>query len=423
MSQEEPSPAAAAEPLHLFDALGIEIEYMLVDRETLAVKPETDRVLAKLAGEVVSEVETGELAWSNELVLHVIELKSNGPTSDVDGLLPAFERDVRRINAILEPMGGRLMPTAMHPWMDPAAETRLWPHEHSPIYAALDRIFGCQGHGWSNLQALHLNLPFAGDEEFGRLHAAIRLVLPLLPALAASSPIVEGRFTHSLDNRLEFYRGNSRKIPSICGAVVPEPVFTRHDYERRIFEPMYRDVAPHDPEGVLADEFLNARGAIPRFGRGSIEIRVIDVQECPRADLAIAVAVEGVVKLLAEERWCSLEDQQSWGVEPLAAIFRRTVAQADQAVIHDRDYLEALGVTDHAAMRAGELWRHLVAEDWMGFAAPDETWRDTLEQMLDLGPLARRIRGALGPEPEREELHEVYARLCDCLQEGVLFDV
>ena len=36
-----------------------------------------------------------------------------------------------------------------------------------------------------------LNLPFSSDEEFGRLHAAIRLLLPLLPALAASSPLVE----------------------------------------------------------------------------------------------------------------------------------------------------------------------------------------------------------------------------------------
>jgi len=422
MSQEEPTPAAATEPLHLFDARGIEIEYMLVDRETLAVRPETDRVLAHVAGKIVSEVEMGELAWSNELVLHVIELKTNGPAASFEGVLDAFERDVRRVNAILEPWGGRLMPTAMHPWMDPAAETRLWPHEHSPIYEAFDRIFGCRGHGWSNLQSLHLNLPFTGDEEFGRLHAAIRLVMPLLPALAASSPLVEGRFTHSLDNRMEFYRENSRKIPSLCGAVVPEPVFSRRDYERRIFAPMYRDIAPHDPAGVLADEFLNARGAIARFGRGSIEIRVIDVQECPRADLAIAVAVEGVLKLLTEERWCSLEDQQSWPVEPLAALLRRTVVEADQTVVHDRGYLEALGVTDRAAMRASDLWRHLVAEDFMGFASPDETWRDTLEEMLDRGPLARRIQRALGPEPRREAIHEVYERLCDCLEKGVIFD-
>ena len=318
------SPPASDARLHLFEAIGVEIEYMIVDRRSLDVRPWTDRVLERVAGEITSEVELGELAWSNELVLHVIELKTNGPAASFDGLLPAFERDVDRIGEILAPWGGRLMPTAMHPWMDPLTETRLWPHEHSPIYEAFDRIFGCQGHGWSNLQSLHLNLPFADDEEFARLHAGIRLVLPILPALAASSPVVEGRLNGFLDNRMEFYRNNSAKIPSICGAVIPEPVYSRGDYERLIFAPMYRDVAPHDAAGVLRDEFLNSRGAIARFGRGSIEIRVIDVQECPRADLAIAYAVQGVLRRLAEERWSSLADQRRWPVEPLAKVVLKT---------------------------------------------------------------------------------------------------
>src|SRR5690606_7705226 len=114
---------------------------------------------------------------------------------------------------ILAPMGAMLMPTAMHPWFDPATETRLWPHEYSPVYETYNRIFGCQGHGWSNLQSMHVNLPFANDEEFARLHAAIRLALPILPALAASSPLVEGRVTGLADSRLDFYRFNSRRLP------------------------------------------------------------------------------------------------------------------------------------------------------------------------------------------------------------------
>ena len=56
------------------------------------------------------------------------------------------------------------MPGGAHPWMDPARETRLWPHEDNEIYEAFDRIFGCTGHGWSNLQCVHLNLPFDDDE-------------------------------------------------------------------------------------------------------------------------------------------------------------------------------------------------------------------------------------------------------------------
>ena len=81
-----------------------------------------------------------------------------------------------------------LLPTAMHPWMDPHTETLLWPHGNRDIYHTYNRIFNCQGHGWSNLQSVHVNLAFKGDEEFGRLHGAIRLLLPLLPALAITSP-------------------------------------------------------------------------------------------------------------------------------------------------------------------------------------------------------------------------------------------
>src|SRR5678809_520166 len=93
--------------------------------------------------------------------------------------------------------------------MNPERETRLWPHEDNEIYEAFDRVFGCTGHGWSNLQCTHLNLPFAGDAEFARLHAAIRLVLPIIPALAASSPILDSRLTGLMDTRLHCYRAVS----------------------------------------------------------------------------------------------------------------------------------------------------------------------------------------------------------------------
>src|SRR3954462_5006799 len=98
--------------------------------------------------------------------------------------------------------------------MNPDVETRLWPHDNAEIYSAYDQIFGCRSHGWANLQSMHVNLPFANDTEFARLHAAVRLVLPLLPALGASSPFAEGRAPGPLDLRLQAYRANSPSIPS-----------------------------------------------------------------------------------------------------------------------------------------------------------------------------------------------------------------
>lgn len=411
---------SAPDRWHLFEVVGVELEYMIVDRSTLAVRPVADEVLRAVAGEIVSDVETGELAWSNELVLHVIELKTNGPAESLAGLETFFDRDVRRINGLLEPLGARLMPTAMHPFMDPHTETRLWPHEYSPIYEAYDRIFSCRGHGWSNLQSLHLNLPFADDEEFARLHAAVRLLLPILPALAASSPIFDGRPAGSLDNRMEFYRVNSRRIPALTGEVIPEPVFSRADYEREVFEPMYRAIAPHDPDGVLRDEFLNSRGAIARFGRGSLEIRVIDVQECPRADLAIAALTLGALEWLASGRGPSLEAQKAVPVAPLAAMFRRTIVEAEATVIDDAAYLELLGLPDKSAT-AGEVWQFLAGAATAAGTLDAKRWSEPLAVLFKQGSLARRILKAVGESPSRERLEEVYRRLCDCLGRGEMF--
>ena len=368
-------------------------------------------------GSYASNAECGELGWSNELSLHVIELKTKGPIGSLCCLPRQAQTDVQRINGLLRPLDACLMPTAMHPWMDPACESRLWPHDYSPVYEAFNRIFGCQGHGWSNLQSQHLNLPFSGDAEFARLHAAIRVILPLVPALAASSPIQDGRVTGLLDNRLAAYRANCAKIPSITGHVIPEPVFGAEEYARQILEPMYRDIAPWDPEGVLQDEWLNARGAIARFDRNAIEIRLLDVQECPHADVAIAALIVGVVRALVEERWCDFATQAGLQTEPLARVLQSTIACGETAVIADGELLRALGI-GATKCSAGEVWQTL-AEAFLN-SHPDHAsiWAEPLSVILRQGCLARRILRILGKEPTRERLKEVYSELCRCLPQN-----
>jgi gamma-glutamyl:cysteine ligase YbdK (ATP-grasp superfamily) len=407
----------------LFEVYGIEIEYMIVDSDRLSVLPVTDEVLRVVAGEYSDEVEMGALSWSNELALHVIELKTNGPSPTLTGLAEHFQADVRRINTLLEKLGGRLMPTAMHPWMDPASETRLWPHDHSPVYEAFNRIFNCSGHGWSNLQSVHINLPFRDDKEFARLHAAIRLALPLLPALAASSPLMDGRTTGLLDSRLDVYRSNARRVPSVSGSVIPEPVYSRAEYEGALLGSIYRDLAPLDPEGVLQHEWVNARGAIARFDRHAIEIRVLDTQECPAADLAIAALVSNLVRTLGEERWCNLATLQNWDTAALYDVLLRCIRAGERAEIGDsvadRRLLQAYGFPERGICRAQDLWQH-VMETVM--PQPSADTRAFRHAYLRGGTLAQRILTALGNDsaPSPTALRDVYARLCDCLQRGEL---
>jgi gamma-glutamyl:cysteine ligase YbdK (ATP-grasp superfamily) len=405
--------------LGLFEAFGVELEYMIVDRRTLDVRPVADELLRAAAGAVEAEVERGALAWSNELALHVVEFKTNGPSRRLDGLARSFQAAAADANALLEPLGARLLPGAMHPWMDPDAELVLWPHEYSPVYGAFDRIFGCHGHGWANVQSAHLNLPFRDDEEFGRLHAAIRLVLPILPGLAASSPIVAGRSTGLLDNRLDFYRRHTARVPSVTAAVVPEPVFSREAYEREILGEIYRDLAAHDPEGTLRHDWVNARGAIARFDRGTIEIRVLDVQECPAADLAIAAAAAAVIEALCCDMWSTQEQQRRLETAPLAGILAETTRSAGDAWIRDSAYLRLLGQEAGGPLRARELWRKLI-EATLARRAEYGEWKAALEMLVEEGSLASRLLRRVGPEPTRSQLREAWEDLAGCLLEGRL---
>ena len=407
-------------PLRLFEAFGVELEYMIVDADTLAVKPVADELLRQVGGGYDMEVDMGPVAWSNELALHVIEIKTNGPAPSLVPLGDTFQEHVGRIHELLEPMGARLLPGGMHPWMDPVGELRLWPHEDNLIYAAFDRIFDCRGHGWANLQSCHINFPFAGDDEFARLHAAIRMILPVLPALAASSPFADGAFTGRLDTRVAFYRDNARAVPSVTGKVVPERVFTRKDYEGELLRGIYDDLAPLDPGGVLAHEWVNARGCIARFDRMSIEIRLLDLQECPRADLAVAALVVAVVRALTEERFGSLEDQTAWPEDDLVPVLTACIEDGDEARIEDESYLRALGWVRPGSARAGDLWRHLT-ETTLAPGPGYEAFREPLEVIAAEGCLARRLLRAAGPEPDHDDLVRVYSRLAEGLGTGALF--
>ncbi len=407
----------------LFEVAGIELEYMIVDRTTLNVRPIADELLTRAAGELTSDYEDGPITWSNELALHVIELKTTEPVRSLSGVAEQFQASVRNLNEIANQFGAVLLPTGMHPWMNPFQELQLWPHDSAVIYEAFNRVFDCRGHGWANLQSMHINLPFADDAEFARLHAAIRLLLPLLPGLACSSPIADGRSTGFLDYRMEVYRHNSAKIPQVAGQIVPEPVFSEAAYHEQIFEPLFRAIAPHDPDGILQKPFLNARGAIARFDRGSIEIRVIDTQEHPAADLAIAQLVIATLQTLVAERWTSLAEQQSRPTSPLAAVFRDALRDGERAIIEDADYLRQFGLTQRTAT-IQDVWRHLLNS--VTANASHLANDPNLNLILNHGPLARRILAAIGPDNTAEQnlttprwpLPQTYQSLAECLGHG-----
>lgn len=406
-------------PLGLFEGFGVELEYMIVNKSTLKANPITDEVIKEVVGKYVSDYEEEEIAWSNELVLHVIELKTNGPAKTLNKLEGNFHKHVIKINQILEKYDSVLLPTGAHPFYHPDTETKLWPHENNPVYELYNRIFDCRGHGWSNLQSNHINLPFANDEEFGRLHAAIRLLLPIIPAIAASTPILDSTYTSYLDSRLNVYRKNQIKIPSIVGKIIPEQVFTRKDYEKIILNRVYQDIAPYDTKNILQKEWLNSRGAIARFERNTIEIRVVDIQECPKADLALVGLFSLVLKELIEEKNISYEEQKTFSEDILVDIFLDAIKDGETTLIKDEDFLKVFGLQQKVS--ADELWNHIYESYTQNSLIISEEELKPVETILSYGTLSTRIKKALNNDLSRDNLISVYGRLVNSLTKNELF--
>lgn len=406
--------------LHIFQAYGVELEYMIVDRKTLDIRPIADELLKNVLGAVGSDFENDIVTWSNELVLHVIELKSTRPESNFNTLSSAFSDNVTKINSILKQWDAMLLPTAAHPWMNPLTETKLWTHNNE-VYNIYNKIFDCRGHGWSNLQSTHLNLPFYDDEEFTKLHAAVRLVLPILPALCASSPILEGKVTGLMDTRMSYYKNNQAKIPSITGKVVPEAVFSKRQYINTIYERIKSDIAPYDPGNILNPIWVNSRGAIPRFDRGSIEIRIMDIQECPPADIAIQTLVIETIKALVTEQFCNLEQQMRTKTEILAGILDDTSESGQRAEILSSEYPGVFGM--EAPCTALALWQYIVKSLVDNKNPVLEQWEPELFVILSEGTLSDRILRSMNGDYSMESIRETYKHLADCLAQNKMFIV
>ncbi len=400
----------------LSEVTGIELQYMVVDKSTLQVRPIVGLLFVELAGRPVSDVQRGDVDLSNVIVSHVVELKTAKPTRNIARFRKKFHAEVKAINVLLDKHGCLLMPTGMHPFMDPLSEGVLWSRDHADVHP-YNTMFDRSQRGLSNVQCMYLNLPFADDDEFAKLHAAVRVLLPILPALSAASPIMDGRVGTSLDMGMEHYQEHYRKMPELMGPLIPEAVFNQEDYYREVFAPIAKAIAAYDQQTILDHQVANSRGAVARFDRGSIEIRVIDEQESPGADLAIAELVIAVINGLCTGKWMSSYIQRAWHESDLLAIFKDAIAKAGRASISNVEYLRTFGIEGEKSS-INSIWRKLF-EDVRSELSPG--CQEHIDLILDKGCLAVRILSRTGKQPDRSKLVEVYGELAECLANDKAF--
>jgi gamma-glutamyl:cysteine ligase YbdK (ATP-grasp superfamily) len=384
------------------EVLGPEHEFSIIDHELKAL-PIVDKVMKDFHGRIVNFIEQPTFTFGKELQLHVMEIRPNDPFT-----LPSdFEETMQEAVLVMQQFLQRkyqanLLGTGMHPLLR-LDETGIWPHRHRQVYEAFSRVFNLKRHGWLNIQSFQLNLPYSDEKSGVLLHNILANVCAYLPAVAASSPIYEGRFGRSVDNRLEFYMKNQKEVPSVTGDVVPEYVSSFNQYRKEIIGKYSSDLAAADAsELILGKEWVNSRGAIFRFDRGAIEIRVMDEQECVKSDVALSCFIRALLRGLMNEEAELLQH------EALAKDYNSIVTGGLSArVQHPR------GET------ARQVCRYFLRVAWENATEEEGKYLPLVEKRIELGNLSEIIRKRVERNTQKTDFREavisVYSKLIKSL--------
>jgi hypothetical protein len=271
--------------------IGTEHEYSINDSRFNPL-PLSDQVIKTVCGSFRSEILFGDVKLGKELQKHVLEFVPRSPSDDLNALETQLLRGIRKFYHIFHERY-HLLGLGMHPTLT-LDKTAVWDHAEGEYYEVYDRLFSTQQHGWLNLQALQINLSYTEEKDLVLLYNRLRLLLPYLVAVTASSPMVEGKLTCCADNRLVYYRTNQKEIPQICNNIVPEKIQNIGEYrgaQDEIFSELKRRNA-----AILCEEWVNSGGVIIRFSRKCLEIKALDEQECIHSDMAVCAFVRALLR-------------------------------------------------------------------------------------------------------------------------------
>jgi len=393
-------------------AARLTLHYQIVHRDDLSLYPAADMALSLAAGELERRVCLEGADWLAGLACHGLGFAVTDALG-CDALAGALTAQTARANEILSPLGGRLLPGGAHPFMDPARETWIWNHDQAEVFSAMDRICGLKRQAWSNQAYASLGVPCADAEDFGRTFAALRLLSALIPALAASSPLTDGIDRGRFSERVLAACDRCQSFPTLRGGLLPGPAATPDEYRDKELGPLREALAGLDPEGLLAPGHFALRGL--RYDAASLVVLLdlCDLQECPRADLAVAALVLHALDRLR----AGGEDQREQPAQAaLEALLQSTACRGPEAVIEEASILRALGLGARP-LTAGDAWREFAQDCRMEPAVAEAA-----ALLAAKGTLAARIRRALGADQSMENIRRIYSRLCDCLASDTLFD-
>jgi len=256
--------------------VGVEEEFAILDPRTLDLVPRFEQLRAAAeSDEVLSEGITGELISSE------IEIISGAGTDLHDALSNQRERR-RGLFALAAAQGVALGATGTHPWADYREQPIIDTEHYRRVEEGLKYV------AWrNNTFSLHVHVGVRDIDRAVKVCDRLRGVLPLLLAISANSPYLDGRDTGLQSARTQSF---TKSFPR-CG--VPD-AFGGWAAYREYIELLVRT------RSIV--EFTQVWWSVrPHFRFGTVEVRICDAQATARESEALAALMVACIAQAARD--------------------------------------------------------------------------------------------------------------------------
>jgi carboxylate-amine ligase len=243
--------------------VGVEEEFSILDPQTLEMVPRFEQLRdAASSDELLHEHITGELISSE------IEIISGVGATLEDALERQRDRR-RRLFALAAAQGVLLGSTGTHPWADYREQPIIDTEHYRRVEEGLKYV------AWrNNTFSLHVHLGVRDLDRAVRVCDRLRPLLPLLLAISANSPYLDGRDTGLQSARTQSF---TKSFPR-CG--VPDAFGGW---------PAYREYIEFLKRTNSIVEFTQVWWSVrPHFSFGTVELRISDAQATAQESDALA---------------------------------------------------------------------------------------------------------------------------------------
>jgi glutamate---cysteine ligase / carboxylate-amine ligase len=360
--------------------VGVEEEFSILHPTTLDLVPRFEQLCAAAQDDrLLYEHITGELISSE------IEIIS-GVGADLHDALERQRERRRRLFALAGAQGVALGATGTHPWADYREQPIIDTEHYRRVEEGLKYV------AWrNNTFSLHVHLGVRDIDRAVRVCDRLRPVLPLLLAISANSPYLDGRDTGLHSARTQSF---TKSFPR-CG--VPDAFGGWKGYRE------YIELLTSTHSIV---EFTQVWWSVrPHFSFGTVEVRICDAQATAQESDALASLMVACIAQATRDA-----DEGAPFVDPAPRLIEENMWRAIRFGLDGRliDLVRGEEYPARAAIERLAVWTTPVrAELGIELAFPEHNGAQRQRRMIEAGATREEVLAASVAETRQTYSQEV----------------